>query len=577
MGAHPALVTAVVRPPTRTSRTRPCACRPLCGARPRRPLPPPRSPPLLSIACRAADAGRPGDGLDRRGSERPSRADAQPTGRPAARPGARRAPTSRPPATAGAGDASIVLRDLALAQPRSRPADRADRRARPGPSHRRERRRLPRLRRRRAGHRTTARSARWPARAFCVHWATAAPRTPRRCATPTATGSRTRSRPPARCSTTCGSRHRHPGRLPRAAGRRRTGPRPREPLRRLPRRHRRRPGLYGYCTPDDRRHGDRADAATASSTTTSAPSQFPTNTPLGNLQVTVAHEFFHAVQFAYDYTEDGWFMENRRPGSRTRSTTTSTTTATTSAAAPLTQPARPAGHARRTGLRQLDLAGASSPRRFPAEQGTGLPALVPRGVGRATDDSAAARYSLQALAATRRGTRGSLAELSAPSSATANRSPASSYDEGAAYPTAPAGASVPLTAVEQHRHGQRDASTTWPLRRCAFAPRRPGWRRVGACGRRSTPEPARRASRSTSPVLRTTAAVPTRDLALDSSRRRHAAGAVRRRGHRRASTYAGQRRHATTAAAGAPSPARAIPATTTVASTTTLRPSLTAP
>ena len=28
------------------------------------------------------------------------------------------------------------------------------------------------------------------------------------------------------------------------------------------------------------------------------------------LKVTAAHEFFHAVQFAYDIGEDGWFMES---------------------------------------------------------------------------------------------------------------------------------------------------------------------------------------------------------------------------------------------------------------------------
>ena len=37
--------------------------------------------------------------------------------------------------------------------------------------------------------------------------------------------------------------------------------------------------------------------------------EFPTNTPLENMQVTAAHEYFHAVQFAYDFFEDGWFME----------------------------------------------------------------------------------------------------------------------------------------------------------------------------------------------------------------------------------------------------------------------------
>ena len=39
------------------------------------------------------------------------------------------------------------------------------------------------------------------------------------------------------------------------------------------------------------------------------PAEFPTNTPIENMRVTAAHEYFHAVQFAYDFLEDGWFME----------------------------------------------------------------------------------------------------------------------------------------------------------------------------------------------------------------------------------------------------------------------------
>jgi hypothetical protein len=71
------------------------------------------------------------------------------------------------------------------------------------------------------------------------------------------------------------------------------------------------PGLYGYCTVD-------ADATQPGPGRYDIPAfcvvdadylGFPTNTPLENLQVTVAHEYFHAVQFAYDYFEDGWWME----------------------------------------------------------------------------------------------------------------------------------------------------------------------------------------------------------------------------------------------------------------------------
>ncbi|MEO8107624.1 MAG: MXAN_6640 family putative metalloprotease, partial [Actinomycetes bacterium] len=73
-------------------------------------------------------------------------------------------------------------------------------------------------------------------------------------------------------------------------------------------------GLYGYCTLDDSRtktgyrFGDYASYCVLDNDF--ARSEFPTNTPRENLQVTAAHEFFHAVQFAYDAFEDIWFMES---------------------------------------------------------------------------------------------------------------------------------------------------------------------------------------------------------------------------------------------------------------------------
>ena len=68
-------------------------------------------------------------------------------------------------------------------------------------------------------------------------------------------------------------------------------------------------GLYGYCAPER--------TTTASTWAASgycvldddfARSQFGQQ-PILSLKATAAHEFFHAVQFAYDYAEDGWFME----------------------------------------------------------------------------------------------------------------------------------------------------------------------------------------------------------------------------------------------------------------------------
>ena len=74
------------------------------------------------------------------------------------------------------------------------------------------------------------------------------------------------------------------------------------------------PGIYGYCATDDPKAFDqvfnRFDmSAYCVLDNDYAASQFPQKTPTENLQVTAAHEYFHAVQFAYDWLEDVWFME----------------------------------------------------------------------------------------------------------------------------------------------------------------------------------------------------------------------------------------------------------------------------
>jgi hypothetical protein len=64
--------------------------------------------------------------------------------------------------------------------------------------------------------------------------------------------------------------------------------------------------VYGYCAPTT---GRRVAPGTCTLDNDYAPTQYPQNTPLQNLQVTAAHELFHAVQFGYDAWEDGWLME----------------------------------------------------------------------------------------------------------------------------------------------------------------------------------------------------------------------------------------------------------------------------
>ena len=66
-------------------------------------------------------------------------------------------------------------------------------------------------------------------------------------------------------------------------------------------------GYYGYCSTDD------ATAATQVSAYCVLDDNFARSqygaAPLNSLRVTAAHEFFHAIQFAFDISEDIWFME----------------------------------------------------------------------------------------------------------------------------------------------------------------------------------------------------------------------------------------------------------------------------
>ncbi|MBA2614636.1 MAG: hypothetical protein H0U90_02490 [Actinobacteria bacterium] len=70
-------------------------------------------------------------------------------------------------------------------------------------------------------------------------------------------------------------------------------------------------GLYGYCTTDDpARNRRRAVSAYCVVDDDFARRQFGgAATGTAALKVTAAHEFFHAVQYAYDWLEDLWLME----------------------------------------------------------------------------------------------------------------------------------------------------------------------------------------------------------------------------------------------------------------------------
>jgi hypothetical protein len=66
-------------------------------------------------------------------------------------------------------------------------------------------------------------------------------------------------------------------------------------------------GLYGFCAPEQKVAGQKF-LYSGYCVLDNDFVEFPRG-PLPSLQVTAAHEFFHAIQFAYDATEDRWFME----------------------------------------------------------------------------------------------------------------------------------------------------------------------------------------------------------------------------------------------------------------------------
>jgi hypothetical protein len=69
-------------------------------------------------------------------------------------------------------------------------------------------------------------------------------------------------------------------------------------------------GLYGYCAPERRTQKYKWLASGYCVLDNDfAQAQYGAP-PQDSLRVTGAHEFFHAVQFAYDYGEDGWLLES---------------------------------------------------------------------------------------------------------------------------------------------------------------------------------------------------------------------------------------------------------------------------
>lgn len=207
-------------------------------------------------------------------------------------------------------------------------------------------------------------------------------------------------------------------------------------------------GLYGYCTSDQviPAAGPYDAWGYCVLDNDYAVTEFPTNTPIENLRVTVAHEYFHAVQFAYDIFEDLWFMEATATWAEDEVFDAVDDNVQYLDYGPGAQPWMPLDYG--TAFHQYGgwLFFRYLTERFPTSQG-GMPTLV-RDMWRRADASATGpdEYSIQAVRSTLAARSASFPTVFA-QFANANRTPARSYQEGAAnhYPTAPLWGSVTLS------------------------------------------------------------------------------------------------------------------------------------
>ncbi len=202
-------------------------------------------------------------------------------------------------------------------------------------------------------------------------------------------------------------------------------------------------GLYGYCSTEDTTD---ARAVPAFCSLDDDFAEFG-GKPLENLQVTAAHEFFHAVQFAYDWLEDAWLLEGTAAWVEDEMYDDVDDNLQYLANSPLTHPHRSMdGSGSGANLYGSWIFWRHLAERFPDDGGTGMPLVIRDVVGRLGGSSGVmdeGEYSTQALRSALSVRGVSVSEVFS-GFGTANRRPAASYEEGAAYPAAPPTSSIKL-------------------------------------------------------------------------------------------------------------------------------------
>ncbi|HEY4377181.1 MAG TPA: MXAN_6640 family putative metalloprotease, partial [Acidimicrobiales bacterium] len=212
-------------------------------------------------------------------------------------------------------------------------------------------------------------------------------------------------------------------------------------------------GLYGYCTSDDPKLN--YDFAATKHPEVSAycvldndysRAEFPYHSPRQNMEVTAAHEYFHAVQFAYDFDEDAWLMEATATWAEDELYSGINDNRQYLPLGPMGKPADSLdAYSNDSGGDYLHQYGTWIFFRYLTEhyrtkQG-GLPTLVRRIWNLCAGKSG---YSVAAIKQALLG-RGTSLDIQLARFAAANRRPGASYNEGAHYTSAPLAGSATLT------------------------------------------------------------------------------------------------------------------------------------
>jgi len=201
--------------------------------------------------------------------------------------------------------------------------------------------------------------------------------------------------------------------------------------------------LYGYCIPETQVGSAWAFTSYCVLDDDYAADEFPTNTPLENLQATAAHEFFHAIQYGYDAGEDSWLTEGTAAWMEDQAYDDVDDNRQYLSSSPLSHPGRPLDHSASIGIYGSWIWWRYLSETFGNE--------VVRDIWDRADDSAnpaGNRYSMKAVT-NELASRGTSVRAVFGRFGSDNRAPAHFYEEGAAYPSAPFAKRFNLTSANR--------------------------------------------------------------------------------------------------------------------------------